>query len=361
MQNILAKPQENSQLKRKSHKQWRKEVKKLRRKKIRQKEAQTKPMILEDIPLPDSDDSIEPEDSEQRLLGEELWLRRELIAQKVFREQKRKKEEIEAVKKAEKDKIQREFELREQRYQDKINEKKRLEEEAQREWDIVQEQLTNFLENKGRVPEKLLVPLESNPGKEECSFFLKTNCCRHDLKCLRNHKRPQISKVLLLKNFYSHISLERAETGIEFTYHDVLNDYYQFFEDISEELEKFGEIINIRTCGNTGIHMRGNVFVEFESMRNAMNAYINLNGRFYAGKQINAEFSTITSWKAAVCGLALHKKCHKGGSCNFLHLFPNPRNKYSQPCKGDGRTDSIRSHKGCEFLLLIIVFYLNLF
>lgn len=258
----------------KTHKQWRKEVKKLRRKRIRQKEAKSKPREPDTPPSPEPDPTLTKLAEEKREFQEELWLRRELIAQKLFREQKKKREAIDAIKKAERDKIQREFEERERKYQAKIDEKKKLEEEAQRQWEIVQYELTNFLENNGEVPEKLLVPFESNPGKEECMFFSKTNCCRHDVRCLRNHKRPQISKVLLLRNFFSHISLERsskteygAGIDLEFTYADVLKEYHEFFNDIVVELEKFGEVVNIRTCGNTGIHMRGNVFVEFVSLR----------------------------------------------------------------------------------------------
>lgn len=258
----------------KTHKQWRKEVKKLRRKRIRQKEAKRQPRIPETLSPPEPDPTIIKQAEEKRDFQEELWLRRELIAQKVFREQKKKREAIDAIKKAEKDNIQKEFEERERKYQVKIDEKKKLEEEAQRQWEIVQDQLTNFIENNGKVPEKLLVPFESNPGKDECMFFTKTNCCRHDVRCLRNHKRPQISKVLLLRNFFSHISLERSSAteygaglDLEFTYADVLKEYYEFFNDIVVEFEKFGEIVNVRTCGNTGIHMRGNVFVEFGSLR----------------------------------------------------------------------------------------------
>lgn len=256
----------------KSHKQWRKEAKKLRRKKLRQKEAKSKPE--QSLDFQPEDPSLSKEDEEDRELQEELWLRRELIAQKYFREQKTKRDAIEAIKKIEKDKIKKEFDEREKKYQAKIDEKKKLEEEAQRQWEIVQSELTDFLENKGKVPEKLLHPYESNPGKKECMFFTKTNCCRHDIKCLRNHKRPQISKILLLRNFFSHITLERctatehgADIGLEFTYADVLKEYHDFFEDIVLELEKFGQVVNIRTCGNTGTHMRGNVFVEFASLR----------------------------------------------------------------------------------------------
>lgn len=252
---------ENLIVKKPSHKEWRKLVKKLRRKRIRQKEASSR--------LPeDSSPEIEisKEEVEKRELDEELWLRRELLAQKLFREQKAKQEAIEKARKAVRDKIQKEFEEREKKYQAKIDEKKRLEEEAQNEWEIVQEQLTNFLENNGPVPKKLLVEVESNPGKEECIFFTKTNCCRHEIQCQRNHKRPQISRILLLKHFFSHISLEK-DFGLEFTFRDILKEYHKFFEDIVEELEKFGDILNVRTCANVGNHIRGNVFVEFISLR----------------------------------------------------------------------------------------------
>lgn len=104
-----------------------------------------------------------------------------------------------------------------------------------------------------------------------------------------------------------------------------------------------------------------------------MKACRHLQGRYYAGRMLNVEFSQMITWRSAVCGtfddhslnetndwypftksnvnpfvklqlsfhillkffltknatgLSFANKCPKGRNCNFLHLFKNPRNKY---------------------------------
>jgi RNA recognition motif-containing protein len=56
-----------------------------------------------------------------------------------------------------------------------------------------------------------------------------------------------------------------------------------FYEDIFEELSKYGEIENLNVCDNLADHMIGNVFVKFREEEYAAAALNALNGRFYAG------------------------------------------------------------------------------
>lgn len=70
--------------------------------------------------------------------------------------------------------------------------------------------------------------------------------------------------------------------------------------------------------------MKGNVYVQYENIEDAINAFTGMNGRFYAQKPLTPEFCPIDNWKSAICGSYEAKKCERGKACNFLHLYSNP-------------------------------------
>lgn len=57
-----------------------------------------------------------------------------------------------------------------------------------------------------------------------------------------------------------------------------------FYEEIFEELQKFGEIECLEVCENLGDHMIGNVYVKYVDEESANRCLQGLTGRFYAGK-----------------------------------------------------------------------------
>lgn len=95
--------------------------------------------------------------------------------------------------------------------------------------------------------------------------------------------------------------------------------WQDFYEDLFEELNKYGEIESLNICDNLADHMVrflcyflchplmqtrvlynylimspvqvGNVYVQFREEEQAANALKNLTGRFYAGK-----FSSLTNY-----------------------------------------------------------------
>ena len=83
-------------------------------------------------------------------------------------------------------------------------------------------------------------------------------------------------------------------------------------------------------CKNHAVHLRGNVYVQYQNVDDAIKAFSAFSGRFYAGKQLTPEFVPIVKWKAAVCGLYDRRKCPRGKDCNFLHVFRNPGDEFSQ-------------------------------
>lgn len=117
----------------------------------------------------------------------------------------------------------------------------------------------------------------------------------------------------------------------QYTDEEVERCYEEFYEDVHTEFLKFGELVNFKVCRNGSHHLRGNVYVNYKSLDSALLAFNNMNGRYYAGKQIMCEFVAITRWKVAICGEYMKsrlKTCSRGTACNFIHCFRNPGGDY---------------------------------
>uniref|UniRef100_A0A803PTT2 Uncharacterized protein n=1 Tax=Cannabis sativa TaxID=3483 RepID=A0A803PTT2_CANSA len=94
----------------------------------------------------------------------------------------------------------------------------------------------------------------------------------------------------------------------------------EFYEDLFQELSKYGEIESLNICDNLADHMVGNVYVQFREEEHAANALRNLTGRFYAGRPIIVDFSPVTDFREATCRQYEENTCNRGGYCNFMHL-----------------------------------------
>ncbi|KAH8412710.1 hypothetical protein KR009_004883, partial [Drosophila setifemur] len=271
---------------------------------------------------------------------EEAWLRREAIAQRQF-----------AIDRAKKRQEQKEVERLQREQERKLDEKKenqrKLREEHEKisakataEFEALIQSTDEYLNNPKleKPPRHLLRVLETHPSERPCEFFTRTNCCRYGHGCTFNHIRPMLARILLIRHFFSHSLLKgrsvhkeyaSADEDLELTERDLRSDYDEFFEDAIKELEKFGTIVNFRAVRNTLEHLRGHVFVEYSHERAALRAFVNLQGRYYASRRLNVEFSNLKAWRGAVCGLSLTRKCPKGNSCGYLHLFRNPNNRFN--------------------------------
>lgn len=189
---------------------------------------------------------------------------------------------------------------------------------------------------------------------------------RYGNACSKNHRKIFLSKVIMIPGFYSHFSLEKnsaeydTDVALEFDSSEMLHHYYEFFEDVITELESFGRIRTLKCCRNMEIHLRGNLYVEYYTEREAARACRNLKGRWYGGKQLNCEFVNI-SWRSAVCGIL---KCPKGSKfCNFLHTFKNPHNKYNIKSfrrEKNKSQDPSNSKRSDRFVLLFILLYIKI-
>lgn len=96
--------------------------------------------------------------------------------------------------------------------------------------------------------------------------------------------------------------------------------FEDFYEDIFEELSKFGEIESLNICDNLADHMVGNVYVQFKEEDQAAAALRALQGRFYSGRPIIVDFSPVTDFREATCRQFEENSCNRGGYCNFMHV-----------------------------------------
>ncbi|XP_052174873.1 splicing factor U2af small subunit B-like [Diospyros lotus] len=205
-----------------------------------------------------------------------------------------------------------------------------------------------------------------------CPFYFKIGACRHGDRCSRLHTKPSISPTLLLSNMYQRpdmITPGVDAQGQPLDPRKMQHHFEDFYEDLFEELSKYGEMESLNICDNLADHMVGNVYVQFREEEHAANALQNLSGRFYAGRPIIVDFSPVTDFREATCRQYEENVCNRGGYCNFMHLkkisrelrrqlfgrgrrrrsrSPQRNRNYEEPShggRGFGRRDDDRDHR----------------
>ncbi|ONK70184.1 uncharacterized protein A4U43_C05F31130 [Asparagus officinalis] len=156
-----------------------------------------------------------------------------------------------------------------------------------------------------------------------CPFYFKIGACRHGDRCSRLHNRPTISPTLLLSNMYQRpdsITPGLDPQGQPIDPAKIQEHFEDFYEDIFEELSKFGELETLNICDNLADHMVGNVYAQFKEEDQAAAALQALQGRFYSGRPIIADFSPVTDFREATCRQFEEDSCNRGGYCNFMHV-----------------------------------------
>ncbi|XP_041978202.1 U2 small nuclear ribonucleoprotein auxiliary factor 35 kDa subunit-related protein 1 [Aricia agestis] len=323
------------------HKEWRRIAKRERRRRIRTTIAKHKDNISLTLPKEEyerwKEEQIALEKFELNQIKEsnqrehEKWLKAEKIALENWSKLQEKLAYMKKTQLEMQAKLNLELEMERQQKEKERQRIKEIEEENKRKQEQFIKNLETFLNDKGDPPRELLVYHESKPNCDDCPFFLKTACCRFGDECSRNHKYPGISKILLATNMFSHFGLENTNVNeydtditLEFEESDTYRDFKEFFYDILPEFRKFGTVVQLKVCNNHEKHLRGNTYIEYADLRSSVAAYRTLHGRWYGGKQLTLQFCEIKSWKNAICGLQSRKRCPKGNSCNFLHVFRNP-------------------------------------
>lgn len=164
-------------------------------------------------------------------------------------------------------------------------------------------------------------------GTEEdrvnCPFYFKIGACRHGDRCSRLHNKPVFSQTILVSHMYQNpISQIIAQNGdpSHLDQRQVDEDFEDFYEEVFEELCKFGHLEELNICDNLGDHLVGNMYAKFEDEECAAAAQKALYGRFYAGRPLVCEFSPVTDFREARCRQFDEGTCNRGGYCNFMHI-----------------------------------------
>ncbi|XP_073920029.1 U2 small nuclear ribonucleoprotein auxiliary factor 35 kDa subunit-related protein 2 isoform X2 [Castor canadensis] len=317
-----------------SHKKYRAALKKEKRKKRRQELAR-----LRDSGISQKEEEEEGKDifieeqqveEEEKLLEEERqklheeWLLREQKAQEEFRIKKEKEEAARKRQEEQERKLKEEWE--EQQRKEKEEEEQKLQEKRERE-------LENGATWQNPEPPMDLRIMEKD--RANCPFYSKTGACRFGDRCSRKHNFPTSSPTLLIKSMFTTFGMEQCrrddydpDASLEYSEEETYQQFLDFYDDVLPEFKNVGKVIQFKVSCNLEPHLRGNVYVQYQSEEECQAALSLFNGRWYAGRQLQCEFCPVTRWKMAICGLFEIQQCPRGKHCNFLHVFRNPNNEF---------------------------------
>ncbi|CAB1454725.1 unnamed protein product [Pleuronectes platessa] len=333
-----------------SQKQRKSAQRKDRRKRKRQALAQAREGGLKNgescIPEEEEEEELHDEDDndvaeEERLRLHEAWLQRENHAQEEFRLRSEKEEAARRRKEEEERMIKEEWDAEQKREQDATEQKQQQKRDKEEAVQKMLDEAENQLENGGTWmnPEAPVTEKSENFGTEldvaNCPFFLKTGACRFGTRCSRKHSYPSSSPTLMIRSMFKTFGMEEShrddydiDACLEHSEEDLQETFTEFYQDVLPEFKSIGRVVQFKVSCNHEPHLRGNVYIQFDTEEQCTEAFMKFNGRWYAGRQLHCELCPVTRWKNAICGLFDRQRCPKGKHCNFLHVFRNPGNEF---------------------------------
>merc|ERR1712170_164269 len=143
------------------------------------------------------------------------------------------------------------------------------------------------------------------------------------------HNRPTMSQTLLLSHMYPNtpesLALANDEPWDDDMYDRAQQHLEAFYIEVFLELANYGEIEDLVVVDNLCDHMIGNVYVKYYHEEDAERALMKLTGRFYSGKLIQAEYTTVSDFREARCRAFHETRCNRGAYRNFLHIKHIPK------------------------------------
>eukprot|EP00416_Gambierdiscus_australes_P022148 CAMPEP_0171068672 /NCGR_PEP_ID=MMETSP0766_2-20121228/8704_1 /TAXON_ID=439317 /ORGANISM="Gambierdiscus australes, Strain CAWD 149" /LENGTH=239 /DNA_ID=CAMNT_0011525013 /DNA_START=183 /DNA_END=902 /DNA_ORIENTATION=- len=138
-----------------------------------------------------------------------------------------------------------------------------------------------------------------------------------------------MSQTLLLSHMYPNtpesLALANDEPWDDDMYDRAQQHLEAFYIEVFLELANYGEIEDLVVVDNLCDHMIGNVYVKYYHEEDAERALMKLTGRFYSGKLIQAEYTTVSDFREARCRAFHETRCNRGAYCNFMHIKHIPR------------------------------------
>ena len=318
-----------------SHIEYRKVLKKVKRKMKRRIQAVTvaKEEREKRRKAVDDDGTGEAgsEKEEEGAEGDENGYANDIAEQDDLDEIERKLREHEAWLVREKQ-AKREFEEKKSAEEDRRKEERRAEEELRKEAEEVE--MRNLQVAAEAEKAKPPAPTDVN-DPNNCEFYMRTGTCRYGKDCKRLHPEIEVGTKVLIPHMFNPPTLETVfstpggDVTLDDPNEDLLKAYREFYEDTLPEFRKIGTVRQFKVCSNRVKHLRGNVYVEYELEEEAFVAAQVFAGRWYAGKQLSAHVTVVRNWRGASCLQYLQNCCPKGKYCNYFHCFANPDGEFA--------------------------------
>ncbi|MEJ1281300.1 hypothetical protein NN561_012249 [Cricetulus griseus] len=253
-----------------SHKKYKAALKKERRRKRRQELARLRDAELAQQEEEEDAFAEEKRLEEERLMEEERqklheeWLLREEKAQEEFRAKKKKEEAARKRKEEQERKLKAEWE--EQQRKEREEEEQKQQEKRERE-----------LENGGtwQNPEPPTDVRVLEKDRANCPFYSKTGACRFGDRCSRKHNFPTSSPTLLIKSMFTTFGMEQCrrddydpDSSLEYSEEETYQQFLDFYHDVLPEFKNVGKVVQFKVSCNLEPHLRGNVYVQYQSNPN---------------------------------------------------------------------------------------------
>ncbi|XP_046887318.1 U2 small nuclear ribonucleoprotein auxiliary factor 35 kDa subunit-related protein 2 [Hypomesus transpacificus] len=265
------------------------------------------------------------------------WLKRELLAQQEFRLQMEREDTARKKQEEEERRIKEEWEAEQRKEQEEKEHKQQQKQDREEAVRKMLDQAESQLAAENGAPWMNAEPPDfgTEKDRDNCPFFIKTGACRFGDRCSRKHVHPESSPTLLVRGMFVTFGLDQSrrddydtDACLEYSEEEVQQQFLDFYQDVLPEFRTAGKVLQFKVSCNYEPHLRGNVYVQFDTEEQCREAFMMFNGRWYAGKQLQCELCPVTRWKTAICGLFDRQKCPKGKHCNFLHVFRNPGNEF---------------------------------
>eukprot|EP00063_Salmo_salar_P033392 XP_014008227.1 PREDICTED: U2 small nuclear ribonucleoprotein auxiliary factor 35 kDa subunit-related protein 2-like isoform X1 [Salmo salar] len=314
-------------------------------------------------PEQDDDDEEERKAEEERRRLDQEWLEREKLAQQEFRLRWEREDAARKRQEEEEARIKQEWEAQQRREEEEKEQKQQEKRDREEAVQKMLDQAESQLENGGPWRNPEAPDFGTEQDRANCPFFLKTGACRFGDRCSRKHVHPPASPTLMIRGMFATFGMDQrsrddydTDACLEHSEEEVQQQFVDFYEDVLPEFRTAGKVVQFKVSCNFEPHLRGNVYVQFDTEEQCREAFMMFNGRWYAGKQLQCEFSPVTRWKTAICGLFDRQKCPKGKHCNFLHVYRNPGNEFWEadrdlhmsPDRGGGGTGSFTGGRFSE-------------
>lgn len=96
--------------------------------------------------------------------------------------------------------------------------------------------------------------------------------------------------------------------------------FENFYEDVMEEVSKYGVIEEINVLENVCDHLVGNTYITYRTEEEGEKCCQALRQRWFNFQCLAPEFSLVTNFRMARCRLYDEGKCKYGGNCNYMHI-----------------------------------------